>query len=289
MFAVVADSTSDTSVEKLQEMGVTVVPLDILFGEDVYVDGFELGPQEFYDKMDAIYPALPKSACPTPGKFEEAFRTAVANGADGIVSMHLSGGVSGTFNSAVVAAQACEDLNVPIHCVDSKATAGVLSMMIEKACAMRDEGKTADECAEVLNKIVAESGFFVAMETVENVLKGGRLTEEGSGAESGLAMKAVLTLKKEDGMVTLVAKPRGLKAQAREVVAIIKNYVAEHPGAQVRFSQANSVDRIDKVKEALDAEGISYSTEEPGWICGLIGVYVGNHSYAINMVPVELL
>ena len=50
-----------------------------------------------------------------------------------------------------------------------------------------------------------------------------------------------------------------------------------------------TVDRIDKVKEALDAEGISYSTEQPGWICGLIGVYVGNHSYAINMVPAELM
>ena len=287
MFAVVADSTSDTSIDKLQEMGVTVVPLDILFGEDVYVDGFELGPQEFYDKMDAIYPELPKSACPTPGKFEEAYRAAVAAGADGIVSMHLSGGVSGTYNSAVVAAQACEDLNVPIHCIDSKATAGVLSLMIEKACAMRDAGASADECAEALENIVAESGFFVAMETVENVLKGGRLTEDG--ADSGLAMKAVLTLKKEDGMVTLVAKPRGLKAQAREVVAIIKDYVAKHPGAIVRFSQANSIDRIDKVKEALDAEGISYSTEQPGWICGLIGVYVGNHSYAINMVPAELM
>lgn len=287
MFAVVADSTSDTSIDKLQEMGVTVVPLDIFFGEDVYVDGFELGPQEFYDKMDAIYPELPKSACPTPGKFEEAYRAAVAAGADGIVSMHLSGGVSGTYNSAVVAAQACEDLNVPIHCIDSKATAGVLSLMIEKACAMRDAGASADECAKALENIVAESGFFVAMETVENVLKGGRLTEDG--ADSGLAMKAVLTLKKEDGMVTLVAKPRGLKAQAREVVAIIKDYVAKHPGAIVRFSQANSIDRIDKVKEALDAEGISYSTEQPGWICGLIGVYVGNHSYAINMVPAELM
>ena len=287
MFAVVTDSTSDTSIDKLQEMGVTVVPLDILFGDDVYVDGFELGPQEFYEKMDAAYPALPKSSCPNAGKFEAAFRKAIENGADGIVCPLLDSGVSGTYNSAVVAAQACADLDVPIRCVDSKATAGVLSMMIEKACKMRDAGAGADECADHLEKIVAESGFYVAMETVENVLKGGRLTEEG--ADSGLAMKAILTLKKDDGTVTLVAKPRGLKAQAREAVALIKDYVAAHPGAEVRFSQANSLDRIDKVKEALDAEGIAYSTEEPGWICGLIGVYVGNHSYAINMVPAELM
>lgn len=289
MFAIVVDSTSDIPVSKLQELGVSIVPLDINFGETVYVDGIELGPEEFYEKLDAFRPELPKTACPAPGKFEAAFREAAKGDIDGIVCVTLTGASSGTYNSSVVAAQACEDLNIPIRCVDSKSTAAVMSMMLEKALKMRDEGKTADECADHMEKIVDVAEIYVAMESIEYILKGGKIAEGGEGADSGLAMKPILTLRQSDGAVNVLSKPRGQKAQYREMANFVKEFVAKHPQSEIRFCQANSLDHIDAVKALLDKEGISYSTAEPGWLCSLIGVYFGNRSYAVCMVPAELL
>ena len=285
MFAVVADTTSDLTLEQLDALGVHVVPLNVLFGDETYVDAYELGPAEFYEKMDAFLPDVPKSACPTSGAFAEAYRAAVAAGSDGIVCLTISAGVSGTHNASVVGAQSCEDMGVPIRCIDSKTTAGTLSLLIEKACALRDEGATADEAADILEACVEQAELFIAMETIEFVIKGGRLEEDKA---SELAVKGVLKLRKSDGGVELLARPRGLKAQRTEIVALVEDYLDEHPGAIVRFSQANSLERIDKLKEDLDAKGIAYSDRQPGWIAGLLGVYIGNHSYTVSVFPAEL-
>ena len=292
MFAVVTDSSIDLSLEQLQALGVYLVPLDVHFGETTYVDAYELSPADFYEKMDAYLPALPKTNCPTAGAFAKAYRQAVADGADGIVVATISSGISGTYNSCVVAAETCADLDVPIRCIDSKETAGCLSFLIEKACRMRDASASVEEAAEVLGQMVQACDFYIGMETIEYVIAGGRLNEESGGMEgtdSGLTIKGVLTLRKSDGKVDLVAKPRGIKAQQREVVRFIEDYVAQHPGAAVRFSHANATERCDKVKELLDEKGIAYSSAEPGWLAGLLGVYVGNHSYAVSLMPSELL
>lgn len=289
MFKVVADSTSDIPLSRLEEMGVSIVPLDVMFGEKIYLDGFELSPEEFYEKMDAFRPALPKSACPAPGKFEKAFRDAAAEGADGIVCICLTGASSGTHNSSVVAASACEDLNIPIRCIDSKSTAAVMSMLIEKACRMRDAGKSVEETGDHLVKMVENTEIYVAMESIEYISKGGKIAEGGEGADSGLAMKPILTLRNSDGAVNVLSKPRGQKGQYREMAKFVENFVAEHPDAEVRFCQANADEHVDAVKKLLDAKGISYSKETPGWMCSLIGVYFGNHSYSVCMCDKDLL
>lgn len=290
MFSVIADSTTDIPVDTLRSMGVGIVPLDVMFGEDIYVDALELGPKEFYEKLDAFRPSLPKSACPAPGKFEEAFRGAIAGGADGIVCICLTGASSGTYNSSVVAAQACEDLKVPIRCIDSKSTAAVMSMLVEKACAMRDAAASVDECADHLEKMVLNTEIYVAMESIEYISKGGKIEAGGEGVDSGLAMKPILKLDKAiNGGVNVLSKPRGQKAQYREMAKFVEEFIADHPGAEVRFCQANSLEHVDGVKALLDKKGIAYSDAQPGWLCSLVGVYFGNHSYAVCMCDKDLL
>ena len=292
MFAVITDSSTDLSLERAAELGVTVVPLDVHFGEESYVDAFELSPRDFYVKMDEFLPELPKTNCPTAGAFAKAYREAVEGGADGIVCATISSGISGTYNSSVVAAGECDDLGVPICCVDSKGTAGVLSFMVEKAARLRDAGVCAEGAARTLERMARESAFFIGMETISYVMAGGRLNEESRGMEgtdSGLVIKGVLTLRKSDGKVDLVGKPRGMKAQMREVAKFVDDYTAEHPGAAVRFSHADSLERCAKLKETLAEDGISSSDAEPGWLAGLLGVYVGKGSYAVSLMPAELV
>lgn len=289
MFAIVTDSTSDIPLTRLDELGVSVVPLTISFGDEVYVDGFELEPARFYEMLHERYPELPKSACPAPGAFEAAFRKAARAGADGILCVTLTGASSGTFNSSVVAAQGCDDLGIPISCVDSKSTAAVMSMMVETACRMRDVGATLGAAAARMREIAEQSAIFVGMQSIEFIYKGGKIAEGGEGADSGLSLKPILTLRKSDGAVNIISKPRGTKAQYRELVKLVEEYVECHECPELRFCGANADGHIAAVRERLDAAGIACRAEGAGWLCSLVGVYFGDNSYAVCLCPKDLL
>src|SRR5581483_947649 len=115
---VVTDSSCDLPQELVDEHGIAIVPLTIRFGETEYVDRRDLSSEEFWKKCDA-QPTLPETAAPSPGAFEEAFRTAHAEGHEAVVAVLLSGGLSATIQSAQLAAETVKDV-IPVHIVDSR-------------------------------------------------------------------------------------------------------------------------------------------------------------------------
>src|ERR1700674_2689457 len=121
---VVTDSSCDLAPAEIEALGVEIVPLTIRFGADEYTDGKNLSVGDFYDRM-ANSDALPQTACPSPGAFEEAFRRANDAGADAVVCINLSGALSTTLQSAQTASAACED-QIPVHVIDSKSVSSGL-------------------------------------------------------------------------------------------------------------------------------------------------------------------
>jgi DegV family protein with EDD domain len=201
---IVTDSASDLSVEDATAYGIQVVPLTIRFGTEEFVDREQLSVSDFYRRM-AVSDALPETAAPAPGAFEEAFRKAAADGADAVVCINLSSELSATMQSAQNAARAVQG-EIDVRVVDSKSiTAGLATQVVEAAKLAR-EGATVDEVLARVDELVAGTMIYGALDTLENLEKGGRIGKARSMLGSMLSIKPIILIK--DGAVEEAAKQR---------------------------------------------------------------------------------
>src|SRR3954452_15831314 len=134
---IVTDSSCDLAPDEAEVLGIDIVPLSIRFGDKEFTDRVDLSVDEFYQRL-AESAALPETAAPSPGAFEQVFRRAADNGADAVVCINLSSELSATIQSAQNAARAVED-TIPVHVVDSRSiTLGLGSQAIAAAEAARN-------------------------------------------------------------------------------------------------------------------------------------------------------
>src|SRR5579864_2132741 len=115
---IVTDSTADIPQDEADALGITVVPLTVFFGDEAYLDGVELDNAGFYRKLEASK-ELPRTSQPSPAKFQEAYTRLIAEGADAIISVHLSSKLSGTYQSACTARDTMPENSIPIEIIDS--------------------------------------------------------------------------------------------------------------------------------------------------------------------------
>src|SRR4051794_27084567 len=134
---IVTDSSCDLNTDEADELGIDIVPLSIRFGDKEFTDRVDLSVEEFYQRL-AESSELPETAAPAPGAFEEVFRRAATNGAEGVVCVNLSSDLSATIQSAQNAARAVGDV-IPVHVVDSRSiTLGLGNQVVAAAEAARD-------------------------------------------------------------------------------------------------------------------------------------------------------
>jgi len=201
---IVTDSASDLGSEDTTALGIGVVPLTIRFGSDELVDREQLSVTEFYQRMAAA-DALPETAAPSPGAFEEAFRKMAADGADAVVCINLSSELSATMQSAKNAAQALVD-DLDVRVIDSKSiTAGLGTQVIEAAKLARG-GAGPDEVVALVEDLVGRTEIYGALDTLENLEKGGRIGKARSMLGSMLSIKPLIHI--ADGAVEEAGKQR---------------------------------------------------------------------------------
>jgi DegV family protein with EDD domain len=201
---IVTDSASDLGVDDATDLGIGMVPLTIRFGTQEFVDREQLSVADFYARM-ADSSVLPETAAPSPGAFEEAFRKAAADGADSVVCINLSSELSATMQSAQNAAKALEG-EVDVRVVDSKSiTAGLGTQVIEAAKLART-GAGVDEVVARVNELVGGTEIYGALDTLENLEKGGRIGKARSMLGSMLSIKPLIHI--ADGAVEEAGKQR---------------------------------------------------------------------------------
>lgn len=140
-FAVVVDSTLDMSAEEYQALDITMVPLNILVGEDEFKDQVEISSEEFYKRMSEAA-ELPKTAQPAPFDFVQTYERLAQEGYEGIISLHIAGVLSGTIESARTAAG---QVDVDVRVIDSACCTAQAALQVKQLCALRDAGATLDE------------------------------------------------------------------------------------------------------------------------------------------------
>lgn len=212
---IVTDSTADLPMETARALGITVVPLTVFFGEEAYLDGVELDNAGFYIKL-AASKDLPRTSQPSPAAFEEAFHDLIDEGADAILSIHLSSKLSGTYQSACTARDALLESSskVPIIVIDSKSVSVGMNYAIEHAARQAKEGKSLEELQAFVEDTLSRSKILAVLDTLEFVRRGGRIGGASAMLGNMLSFKPIISL--QDGEVVPVERPRTrAKAYAR--------------------------------------------------------------------------
>ncbi|KHF27688.1 DegV domain-containing protein [Anoxybacillus sp. BCO1] len=167
---IVTDSTVDLTKETIEAWDIRVVPLSISIDGQTYVDGIDFTPQQFIEKMKQA-DELPKSSQPSAGQFLQVYDELGEAGYD-VISIHMTGGMSGTVRSAESAA-AMTKTNVTV--IDSRFISLALGFQVLEAAKMAAEGKTVEEIVSRLDTIRENTHLFVVVDTLENLVKGGRI------------------------------------------------------------------------------------------------------------------
>ncbi|MBQ8623075.1 MAG: DegV family protein [Oscillospiraceae bacterium] len=199
---IIVDSGSDILPNEAKELGITHLPLKVVFGDDEFEDAVNLTHKDFYEKLIES-DTLPTTCQITPAAYEAAITSAIEAGND-VLIITLSSKLSGTYQSACIAA---ENFGNRVEVVDSlNATLGI-RVLVQLATAMRDEGKNIHEIAAVLNEEKKKIRLLALLDTLEYLKKGGRISKAVAFAGTMLSIKPVVTV--ADGEVVLVGKARG--------------------------------------------------------------------------------
>ena len=263
---IVTDSACDLEEAVTDQWGITVIPLIITFGDTPLVDRVELSPADFYRRMAAAE-ELPTTAAPSPGSFEEAFRALAADGADGIVCINLSHELSVTGPAAQTAATAVADV-VDVRCVDSRSlTSGLGSIVLEAARAAAG-GAGLDDLEARCNDLAERTRMFGAIDTMENLRKGGRVGGAKAMVGTMLSIKPIVDV--SSGRVEEAARTR---TRRRSFVWLRDRIVADEPVTHlcvVHGAAADIDDFLALLGEAVDPDRI-----RTGWIGPVIGTHAG--------------
>ncbi len=200
---IVTDSTTDIPPEVRERYGIVTVPLSIQFGTDIYRDGIDLTSAEFFAKQEAG--PFPTTAQPPTGEFEAVYRQLKEEGATGVCSVIFSSKLSGTYNSAMLAAQNMAD-EFPVQVVDTiSASMGTGYLAIE-AAKLSETGASLDAVAERVRSLVGEAEVLFVVETLKWLERGGRINKAQALLGSVLSFKPLLILK--DGALEPFQRPR---------------------------------------------------------------------------------
>jgi DegV family protein with EDD domain len=200
---IVTDSTADIPPAQQKQLGISIVPLNVHFGQDVYRDRVDLGGAEFFQRLKGAS-QLPRTSQPSVGAFEEVFRPFVSAG-DEVVTIVLSARLSGTFNSATLAAQSVDSGRIDV--IDSKTTSMAMGFLAMEAARLAREGSSKSQIVEMVNRLRDKAHILAGIDTLTYLEKGGRIGHARALLGSLLNVKPILTLK--EGEVHPLGRARG--------------------------------------------------------------------------------
>jgi DegV family protein with EDD domain len=278
---IVTDSTADIPPEVAKALGITVVPLTVFFGDEAYLDGVELDNASFYSKLQASK-ALPTTSQPSPITFAEAYERLIKEGATGILSVHLSSKLSGTYQSARTAATEMlpEKLKkVPIEIIDSESISVGMSIPIMKAAEEAREGRSLEEITADLLDELARTRILAVLDTLEYVKRGGRIGAAGALLGNILSFKPIISLKK--GEVIGLERPRTRSKAYERVAQLLKEM---GPLESVVIAEASEEVGL-QLRQALQAV---YPGEIATYKLGaVLGTHTGPGTAAISVITAK--
>ncbi|MGZ4640459.1 MAG: DegV family protein [Actinomycetes bacterium] len=276
--AVVTDSTAYLPRDLVERHGIAVVPVRVVIGGVSHDEGTEVSSEAVADALREWRPVT--TSRPSPLAFRQAYQTALDAGADGVVSVHLSGEMSGTLASAQLAAQ---DAPLPVRVVDSRSIGMAMGYAVVAGAEAAEAGGTLDDVASAVEKRCAASSAFFYVDTLEYLRRGGRIGAAAALVGSALAVKPLLSL--VDGRIVPLEKVRTTsRALARiEEIAIETAGTAE---VDMAVHHLASPTRADQLAERLRARVPGLREMHLSEVGAVVGAHVGPGMLAVAVSPV---
>lgn len=279
---IIVDSASDIKVATAKEQGLLFAPLKTVLVGVEYRDGMDITPDTFYDKLQANK-ELARTSQVNVGEFSALFEEAVKAG-DEVVVITISSGLSGTYQSAAIAAAAYPD---KVFLVDSlSATAGE-QILIAHAIALRDAGKSAAEICAELNELRKKARLFVRVQTLEYLKRGGRISKTAAFVGGMLHFMPVLTLNGE-GKLETVGKARGVRMSHKMMNDAIKAAGGIDFSYPVAITYAGDLDDGTVKAYLADSKEIFGENEDRltiGQLGCVIGTHTGPGAIVVSFIP----
>lgn len=279
---ILCDSSADFDIEEIKALDLLYVPIPVMFGDDTYIEGENITKDEFYEKL-TTNPNFPTTSQPSPAMFLDYFKEAKKNN-DEIVAILIPEALSGTFQNANMAKNMSDYDN--IHIVDGFNIAAALRILIEHAVKLRDAGKSAADIALEITKLRTHTKVYAALDTLENLYRGGRLSKAAAGIGELANLKPVVTLD-EKGAVAVCSKAIGKNKAIGNIIKHLDTLELDY-NYPTYFVYSNDSANTLVLKDKLVAAGYDVSASK---LCNLgptLGTHVGIGAYGIAYVEKEL-
>lgn len=279
--ALVTDSTCDLSQELIDFYQINIVPINLNFGDNHYLDKITIQPEQFYDLLDSNA-EFPKTSQINERAFTNLY-SHLASHYDAIISVHLTSHFSGTYANSVKAGKRIQnEFNKPVYTVDSKNLSGALGLLVLKAAQNIEAGKTPESVVECLKKDVANAKIYVSVKDLKYMIKGGRVSKPAGFIANILGINPVISMN-EEGKSLLFGKTFSQKASLNKVFQHIEkmahnkrlwNYIVLHAHNLEGAERATL-----KMLEMTGKKPVSVVDISP-----VIGMHAGNGAISISLL-----
>jgi DegV family protein with EDD domain len=280
---IVTDCAADLPREELESLDITQAPLYIQFPEGE-VNSADISADEFYNRLEAMRPAIPSTAQPSSGSFSEIYRK-VADASKNILSIHVSSGLSGTINSARMGAEHLKEAVVNVF--DSMTLSGGMRFQVLAAARAAKAGWNLKSILDRLEMIRKKTEVIYTLDTLEYLARGGRIGRVQALMGSALKIKPIIRVDHNDGKYTTVAKGRTVSQNLATIVEHIAEMYGSIPlWATVLHGRiAESADSLAKsMNDRLNIKKIEVLRISP-----VLGVHTGPGIVGTAVMPMELI
>ena len=263
---VVTDSTCDLPAEIADEFHITIVPCVILFGDEEVQDRVEITSEQFFKRL-ARESEVPTTTQPSAGAFRETYEQLIKDGATSILSLHLSGKLSGTLQSA---RQAADGLSVPVEIVDSQQVSLALGMGVVEAARAVQNGASLEQAKAVAEDVFRRSHLLLTLETLEYLRRGGRMSRGQEIVGSLLKVKPIITV--ENGEVAAVGR---IRTKQKAIEHILDQLAQMRPYSHTFAVHATTPDELDYVATRLQGLAGTEASQVTARVTPVLGVHTG--------------
>ena len=279
--ALVTDSTCDLSQELIDYYQINMVPINLNFGDNHYLDKVTIQPNQFYDLLETES-EFPKTSQINEQAFTNVY-SHLASHYDAIIAVHLTGRFSGTFANSVKAGERiAKEFNKPVYVIDSKNLSGALGLLVLKTAKNIEAGMPVESIVETLKKDVLQSKIFVSVRDLQSMINGGRVSKPKGAIAKALGLNPVISMD-EKGNSILFGKTFSQQASLNKIFKHIEktsrgktiwNYIIMHANNAEGARLAE-----DKMFEMTGKKTVSVVNISP-----VIGMHAGNGAIAISLL-----